>query len=278
MIIDFRLRPPLYSYKDIPMFTNLANNTATAEGMGMTQAASVAKGSIDLCLMEMERAGIVMGVTSGRTCKNKSDCVPNEDLMKIIQEYPGKFVAFGSLDPSNTQESIDIIDKFVLNGTLSGIILEPGMLNEPMYLDDPRLFPLYDYCTNRQIRVMTLQGGGAGPDISYTNPEHLDRVLAAFPKMRVVAVHGGWPWCDQVISIAYRRQNLWVSADMYMVFPGGKNWFEAANGFMADRFLFGSGYPFLPVEGYLKRFIKYPFKADVLPKLLYQNAQRFLNL
>lgn len=68
---------------------------------------------------------------------------------------------------------------------LKGINLEPGSYPEAMYADDRRLYPIYAYCEDKGIPVSVMAGGSsAGPDLSYTNPIHIDRVAGDFPISR----------------------------------------------------------------------------------------------
>ncbi len=63
-----------------------------------------------------------------------------------------------------------------------------------------------------------------------------------------------------------------------MTFPGKLAYVEAANTFLQDRLLHASGYPVLPVGGLLRHFRGLPFSAEVVRRLLYENAARLLKL
>jgi predicted TIM-barrel fold metal-dependent hydrolase len=157
--------------------------------------------------------------------------------------------------------------------------IEPGALAWPMQLDDRRLYPIYAHLEDNNWPVILLSGANAGPDISYTGPEHLDRVLADFPKLTVVSSHGNWPWVQEIIHIAFRRPNLYLSPDMYLHnLPGMDDYIKAANGFLSDRFIFGTAYPLCPIVEYTEWFLRLPLKPDVMEKVLYQNAARVLGL
>ncbi len=52
---------------------------------------------------------------------------------------------------------------------------------------------------------------------------------------------------------------------------------EAANGYLQDRFLFGTAYPALPFKPAVERFLALPFRDAVLPKILHENARRLLH-
>ena len=142
--------------------------------------------------------------------------------------------------------------------------------------DDPEFAALFGACEDAGLPVLLMAGGNAGPDLSYSNPVQLDRLAARHPKLEIIAAHGSWPWVNEVLGVAYRRKNVWLSPDMYIFLPGGHMYVEAANSYLQDRFLFGTAYPALPFGPSVERFLKLPFQETVLPKLLHENAQRLL--
>lgn len=170
------------------------------------------------------------------------------------------------------------IDEAIALG-LKGINLEPGAYPQPLYADDRRLYPIYAYCEDKKIPVTMMVGGSAGPDLSYTYPVHVDRVAADFPDLKIALTHGAWPWVHEILHVAFRRQNIYLSPDQYLCgMPGSKDYLNAANSYLADRFLYASSYPFIGVREYAEWFRKQPIKPELLDGILYGNAARFLGL
>ncbi|MBP8266049.1 MAG: amidohydrolase family protein, partial [Zoogloea sp.] len=83
---------------------------------------------------------------------------------------------------------------------------------------------------------------------------------------------------EPLIGVAFRYENIHVVPDMYLFLPGSKAYVEAANGFLADQFLFGSSYPFRPIRQSIDDFLQLGFDEAVLDKLLYGNAARLFKL
>lgn len=276
-IIDFRLRPPLKGYLEMVMYTGAERRDRLTRQHGMEPAPSAQAKSMPMLLEEMDAAGVTTGVVMGRY-SGLYGSVSNQDVADIVKAHPGRFVGVGSLDPSNRRNAIRQIDEALALG-LKGINLEPGGYAQPMYADDRRLYPIYAYCEDRNIPVTMMVGGSAGPDLSYTNPVHIDRVAGDFPGMRIALTHGAWPWVTEILHVAYRRTNVYVSPDQYLCnLPGMNDYLIAANGFLADRFLYGSSYPFIGVKIYHDWFRTLPIKPELLDGILYGNAARFLGL
>ena len=226
----------------------------------------------------MDDAGVTLGVMTGRQSPGMGN-VSNDDLMDIVREQPGRFVGIAGVDGSDPVAAIAEIERTVANGNLRGAGMEPGCGAIPMYIDDARLYPIYQYCSDRSIPMFLMGGGGNGPDLSYSNPEHIDRVCRDFPKLTVVNMHGSYPWVPQVLFSCMCRPNMYLAPDMYMYnMPGAADYVTAANGFLRDRFLFGSGYPYIPLKQAVDLFVAMPFDRSILPNLLYKNMARVLKL
>ena len=276
-VIDFRLRPPLKGYLDMVMYSQAARRDRITGYHGMQPARSAQAQSIDLLLEEMDAAGITRGVAMGRY-SGLYGTVSNEDVADIVKAYPTRFIGVGSVDPTDRRKAIGQIEAALAAG-LKGVNLEPGAYATPMYADDRRLYPIYAYCEDNNIPVVMMAGGSAGPDLSYTVPVHVDRVAGDFPKMKLAISHGGWPWVHEILHVAFRRENLYLSPDQYLCgMPGSDDYVRAANGFLADRFLYASSYPFTCAKGYLEWFRRLPLRPEVMDRLLYRNAASFLGL
>jgi len=225
----------------------------------------------------MDAAGVTCGVVMGRY-SGLYGSVSNQDVAAIVSMWPGKFIGIGSVDPSNRRKAIAQIDEALALG-LKGINIEPGSYPEAMYADDRRLYPIYAYCEDKGIPMSLMAGGSAGPDLSYTNPVHIDRVAGDFPDLKIAITHGAWPWVHQILHVAYRRPNVYLSPDQYLCgMPGSDDYIRAANGCLAERFLFASSYPFIGVKMYADWFRALPIEPALLPQLMYGNAARFLGI
>lgn len=276
-VIDFRLRPPLRGFLDMIMYSDPARRDRLTRKHGFEPAESARARSMDLLIQEMDRAGITTGVMVGRY-SGAFGSVANKDIMEIVQAYPGRFVGVASINPVNRKLTVVQIASAVEAG-FRAINIEPGSYPVPMLVDDRRLYPIYAYCEDRNLPVVIMAGGSAGPDLGYTDPIHLDRVAADFPDLRIVVSHGGWPWVHQMLHIAYRRPNVYLSPDQYLAnMPGSRDYIDAANGFLADRFIYGSSYPFTPADKYLEWFRSLPLKPESMQKALYDNAADLLGI
>lgn len=277
MIIDFRLRPPLGGFLDTLMYSAGERRDGFTRTVGFEPSPAAQQQSMDLLMQEMDGAGVDKGVVVGRLAGTLGS-VSNADVEQIVREYPGRFIGAASIDPTRRVAACQTISDAVAAG-FKAINIEPGAYPIPMYADDRRLYPIYAHCEDLDVPVIMMVGGTAGPDLSYSDPVRTDRVLSDFPRLNVVVVHGGWPWVTEILHIAFRRPNLYLSPDMYFSrMPGWEEYVKAADTFLSDRMLYASSFPFCPVREYKQWFETLPIRPGNLEKIMGANARRLLRL
>ena len=146
MIIDFRLRPATRGFLNMHIFRNQDRIARWSGNLGMTPPPSAKQGNMELMLKEMEEGGVTMGVVPGRQANPFMGNVPNDDIVDIVRQYPDKFIGVAGIDPTVPGKAIDEIEPVVVNGPLAAVGMEPGVLPNPMYCDDRRIYPIYEYC------------------------------------------------------------------------------------------------------------------------------------
>jgi predicted TIM-barrel fold metal-dependent hydrolase len=279
-IIDVRLRPPLGSFLASTMFKNKPRTARMTDAMGMEPAPSLLKESMELLIQEMDSLGNYLGCVSGskRGIDRAWGWIENQDVFEMVQQYPDRFIGVGTLDVSDAPAALEDLEACVARFGFKAIAIEPGTHEHSMYADDRRLYPVYERCAELGLPVLLLAGGNAGPDITYSDPAHVERVAIDLPRLKVVVLHGAWPWVTHILHIAFRRPNVYLSADMYLTMPGGSQYIEAINSYLSDRYLYGTSYPFGPVVGYFERFQRLGIQERYMDRVLYQNAEILLGL
>ncbi len=282
MAIDLRLRPPYKSFLDIHVYAEPVEESIPSSGFEIAPPPSVKERSMELLFQEMDEAGVTHGVIPGR------DAIPpylkhtEEDLYDLAREYPDRFICLPNVNPTKPKAAFEVIERAANTPGIPGIHMEPGWCDPAMYADDPRIMPIYEECAEKGLIVAISGGGFLGPDFGYVNPIYIQRVARAFQKLPIMVCHGGWPWIDVMLGVAYRCPNLYISPDMYMTMegsPGAERWAQAANYFLKERLVFGTAYPARSFRQSLKYFHTLPFKDDeVKENVLTHNAARFFGV
>ncbi|GLS45370.1 amidohydrolase family protein [Methylobacterium brachythecii] len=276
-IIDFRIRPPFEDFLNTAMYAGSERRDRIARAIGFAPSPAAQAQSVDGLLAEMDRAGITHGVVVGRESGSLGS-VDNATVKAFCDQHAGRFIPAASIDPADRKKAMRQIEDCLTAG-FALFNMEPGGAMPPMHTDDRRLYPLYALLEDREVPLILMTGGNAGPDISYTAPETLDRVLGDFPKLKIVSSHGNWPWVHQILHVAFRRPNLYLSPDYLLAnMPGMDDYVQAANTWLSDRVLYASAFPFAPVDRYCDWFRKLPIAPENLEKIMWANASDLLKL
>jgi predicted TIM-barrel fold metal-dependent hydrolase len=80
-------------------------------------------------------------------------------------------------------------------------------------LDDRRLWPFYEKAQELDIALTVHTGMSyvVPQPSAYTMPALLDDVLLAFPDLKLIAYHMGWPNSAELIGLAGKHRNLYLS-------------------------------------------------------------------
>lgn len=284
-ILDFRLRPPYGMYTRNYLFTNIddVEKLNACSYANATCGASAKACSMELLLQEMQSLNIkkaIMPIRRAGVLGKKNTENGNGDAVKITQEYPD---IFGSMAGLDVNDPIDValaeIEQYVVNGPCCGIVLEPALAAVPMYVDDKALYPIYEKCQEHEIVINFTYGGLGAPDHSFYVPERLERIALDFPRLNIVACHGGWPWTSGILSVAFQRSNVYVCPDTYIRgMVGSHDYVDGANYALQDKIIFGSAYPVISLYDSVESHLYSGIRDEILPKIMYDNAAKLLKL
>lgn len=282
-VIDMRCRPPLpefRAYFDIPRISWHGARTGAKE-----VSRAFVEGSMELFFQEMDEAGVGIAVVQGRNSpavfmgkQFNAAFIPNERLAEIQDKYAGRFVCFAGIDVSNTaHNAVEETVRSVKSLGLKGIFIEPGRQIQSTP-DDERIFPVYETCIELDIPVNLMSGPYAGADIGVSDPLYVDRLCTRYPQLKIILGHGGYPYVQQILGVAFKHTNLYVSPDMYVFAPGGRAYIEAANGVLRDQIVYGSAYPLRPIIQTVSDTRGLGLSAESERAYVELNARKLLNI
>ncbi|MCC7372804.1 MAG: amidohydrolase [Chloroflexi bacterium] len=122
------------------------------------------------------------------------------------------------------------------------------------------------------------QLGGDGIRLKHCQPLLLDDVAADFPELTIIGAHPSWPWQDEMLAIARHKANVYIDLSGWAPKYFAPALVQQMNSLLQDKCLFGSDFPVIPTERWLKDFADLPIEDAVRPKILYGNAARILGL
>ncbi|WP_342165437.1 amidohydrolase family protein [Methylobacterium sp. SD21] len=226
---------------------------------------------------EMDDAGIDVAIMVARSVPGVR--VSNDALAEVARHDPRRLIGIASVDPIELGRDASLAEarRAVTELGFKAINLDAGFYAEGMRADDERLMPLYELCQELKVPAFVMSGPTT-PDLRLNDPLAVDRVARTFPKLPLVCCHGFYPNVADMVTVAFRNENVYVSPDMYTFAAGGKLYIEAANGPMKDQFLFGSSFPFRPMRQGVEDFRMLGLSEAALDAALWRNADRLLGL
>jgi uncharacterized protein len=283
MIVDMRVRPPLPAWTSKPQFQQGNYYPARA---GFPRPRSSVEQSMALLLREMDEAGVRLGVVSGRQAKEPLGTVANDDVAAVLAAHPDRFVGFAAVDAAGASEvALAEIDRCLALPGFKGVVVEPAAATTPMMLDDRRLYPIYAHCQEREVPLAVTLSAElvrlVGNPWPFASPMPLYAVAQDFPRLQIVITHAAWPAVQEVLGLAFAFPNVWLSPDLYMVgvnMPFAREYVRAANLYLGERLLFGTGYPSRGHVDSVRAFDAWSFAPGVKENVQYRNALRLLRM
>lgn len=284
MAIDFRVRPPYGEGKNQILFKGLLPASERLQegplSIGKRRVASALAGSVEQMVLEMDFAGIDVGVLMGRKTNNPVyGNADNNELFELAAKYPGRFVVFAGIHPDDPDWREQLED--AAQRGAKGVAVDGGWHVNAVRCDDPKLLPVYAACQEKGLIASITSSIYLGPDVSYSDPAAIQRVSNKYPKLKIVVPHACWPHTPQMLGVALICPNIYLMPDCYFYnqhIPLADAIADAANGYLMKQLLFASSYPVSnfaqAVEGWAAR----PLGREALLHSMHYNAARLLGL
>jgi predicted TIM-barrel fold metal-dependent hydrolase len=207
----------------------------------------------------------------------------SEEIADRAAEHADVLIPFGSVDPNKGEAAVEQARKLVTGHGVRGFKFHPSL--QGFIPNDERFYPLWSAICDLGVPALFHTGqtgigaglpGGRGIKLRYSDPMLIDDVAADFPRLTVVLAHPSVPWADSAISMATHKSNVYIDLSGWSpkYFPPAL--VRAANSYLQDKVLFGTDYPLLTPQRWLKDFEALDLKPSVRPKILKDNAVRLL--
>jgi uncharacterized protein len=199
-------------------------------------------------------------------------------------------IPFGSVDPHH-EDAVERVRRLIGDSGVRGFKFHPTVQGfDP---SDEAHYPLYAAIQDAGVPAIFHTGqtgigaglpGGRGLRLGLSNPMLLDGVAADFPDLQIIMAHPSVPWQDEALSVATHKHNTWIDLSGWSpkYFPA--ELVRYANSILKTRVLFGSDFPLLTPDRWIKDAGSSAgsgaalFKPEVLPAILKNNAARLLGL
>jgi predicted TIM-barrel fold metal-dependent hydrolase len=236
-------------------------------------------------LKKMDQAGVekslLIAVRGGDIRVPEGFEVPYKSVHSVCQEYPERFSGLAGVDPFRGMEGLKDLEVAVKEYGFVGAHLYPHWCELPP--DHRKYYPYYAKCCELDIPIMMQ----VGHNLIYSRnrrlpsvgrPIYLDQVAIDFPDLKLIGIHIGIPWTEEMISMCWKHENVYTAGDAY----APKYWPEAfvhyANSYGRHKVMFGTDWPVIDPIRAVDEFNDLNFRDEAKDLILRENAIRVFKL
>ena len=253
---------------------------------GKMKAKANMKGvSLEQQLEQMASAGIerafLFAPKVGRKGLPGSFHLPYELVARAVEKYPGRFYGMAGIDPYEGMNGVRALEDAVKNMGFIGAHLYPHWFDLPP--DHAKYYPFYAKCCELGVPIQLQVGQSMvyskeAPMRSVGRPILLDGIACDFPELKLIGIHVGIPWTDEMIAMAWKHENVYIGSDAHSPKYWPESFVKYINSYGQDKVLFGTDFPVLGVRRTMDEVLGLGLRPDPLRKFLRDNALRVYNL
>jgi len=198
-----------------------------------------------------------------------------------VQKYPERFSGLAGVDPTEGMAGVRQLETAVRDYGFIGAHSYPHWFE--LAPDHARYYPFYAKCVELDVPIQLQVGQSMVYDKSYPRrsvgrPISLDAVACDFPELKLIGIHVGIPWTDEMIAMAWKHANVFIGCDAHRPRYWPESFVKFINSYGQDKVLFGTDFPVLPFEQTRTDIEALGLKPVALRKLLRDNAARVYKL
>ncbi len=232
-------------------------------------------------LRRMDAAGIDKGLmvatTGGAIGSDIFFEKPVARIAEVVAAHPKRFKGIVGLNPSTIVPWLGKLEKAVREHGFVGAHLYPHWFGEAP--DHRMYYPFYAKCAELGVPIEIQVGHSAQHFLpTVARPMALDRVAIDFPELTIVAIHIGYPWVEEMISVAWKHANVFIGSDAHSPRYWDRSFVRFINTRGQDKVLFGTDWPVVDFERTMQEIDALDLKEGPKRKLLHENAVRVFRL
>ena len=241
--------------------------------------------TIDQYLLKMDHAGIerslLIAVRAGDIRVPESFEIPYSRVHEICQQHPNRFSGLAGIDPFRGMAGIKDLEHAVKEMGFVGAHLYPHWCELPP--DHAKYYPYYAKCAELSIPIMMQ----VGHNLIYSRnrrlpsvgrPICLDRVAIDFPELKLIGIHIGIPWTEEMISMCWKHENVYMAGDAYAPKYWPDSFIHYANSYGKKKVMFGTDWPVIDPVRAVEEIENIKFKDESKKLIMRDNALRVFDL
>jgi predicted TIM-barrel fold metal-dependent hydrolase len=211
--------------------------------------------------------------------------IPNEEVIDAARENSDMMAAFASIDPHKGKMGVREARRLINEGGIKGFKFHPTV--QGFFPNDRMAYGLYEVIAEHKLTALFHSGhsgigtgmpGGGGLRLKYSNPMHVDDVAVDFPDMKIIIAHPSWPWQDEALSVCLHKVNVYIDLSGWSPKYFPPQLVQYANTQLKRKMLFGSDFPLIAPDRWIRDFKEAGFKPEIHDLILKENAIAALGL
>lgn len=241
--------------------------------------------SLSEMIKRMDKAGIEramliaakVGPAGHRACY----AVPYELVADAVQAHPDRFFGLAGVDPTEGMEGVRNLEKAVREYGFIGAHSYPHWFE--IAPDHARYYPFYAKCVELGVPIQLQVGQSliydkTFPRRSVGRPITLDAVACDFPELKLIGIHIGIPWAEEMIAMAWKHANVYIGSDAHAPRYWPESFVNYINTYGQNKVMFGTDFPVLDFGETLRQIDDLGLRPVPKRKLLRENALRVYGL
>ena len=225
--------------------------------------------------------GFLIAAKSGRPGLPGCYHMPPHVVADAVKAHPQHFSGLIGVDPFTGMDGVRELEYAVTELGFIGAHLYPHWFE--LAPDHAKYYPFYAKCVELDIPIQMQVGQSMIYSKehrcrSVAQPIKLDAVACDFPELRIVGIHVGIPWTDEMIAMAWKHENVFIGCDAHSPRYWPQSFVHYINSFGKDKVIFGTDFPVLDFARTMDEIHALDFKPEVLQKLLRDNVRRIYKL
>jgi len=209
----------------------------------------------------------------------------NFEIAELAAEDADVIIPFASVDPARGAAGVRLARRLADDFGVRGFKFHPSV--QGFYPNDRMAYPLYEVIASRGLVALFHTGqtgagagtpGGGGIRLKYANPLHIDDVAVDFPDLDIILAHPSFPWQDEALSVATHKPRVYIDLSGWSPKYFPPLLVRYANTLLREKVMFGSDFPAITPDRWIKDFENLDIKPEVRPLIMKENAARLLGL
>jgi predicted TIM-barrel fold metal-dependent hydrolase len=241
--------------------------------------------SLEQMLARMDAAGIerafLIATRAGRVGPPATYQIPYALVADAVQKYPERFYGLAGIDPFEGMRGVRELERAVREYGFVGAHLYPHWFE--LAPDHAKYYPFYAKCCELDVPIQLQVGQSMVyakdyPCRSVGRPITLDAVACDLPELKIVGIHIGIPWTEEMIAMAWKHRNIYIGSDAHSPRYWPPAFIHYLNSYGQDKVIFGTDFPVLKFERTIDEIAALGLRPEVLRKFLRDNAVQLYKL